>query len=80
LAILRKPYLKDCIKILKNTNPDYQWIKLEKSNFGLPKDLYICVTYYPPVESSYTKKLQIDILDSIIREGHGYIWKYMVIS
>jgi hypothetical protein len=34
LAILRKPYLKDCVKILKNTNPDYQWIKLEKSNFG----------------------------------------------
>jgi hypothetical protein len=43
LAILRKPYLKDCVKILKNTNPDYQWIKLEKSNFGFPKDLYIFI-------------------------------------
>jgi hypothetical protein len=53
LAILR--YLKDCVKILKNTNPDYQWIKLEKSNFGFPKDLYICVTYYPLVESSCEK-------------------------
>ena len=36
LAILRKPCLKDCVKILKNANPDYQWIKLEKINFGFP--------------------------------------------
>jgi hypothetical protein len=28
LAILRKPYLKNHVKILKNTNSAYQWIKL----------------------------------------------------
>ena len=30
LAILRKPEIKNQVKILKNSNPDYQWIKLEK--------------------------------------------------
>ena len=72
LTFLRKPYLKDCVTILKNTNSDYQWIKLEKSNFGFPKDLYICVTYYPPAEFSYTKKFQIDILDSIEKDMATY--------
>ena len=68
LAILRKPFLKDHVKILKNNNPDYQWIRLEKSHFGFPKDLYICVVYFPPTESSYTKKLDVDIFESIEKD------------
>lgn len=41
IAILRKPHVKDHVKILTNTNPDYQWIKLSKDFFGFQKDIYI---------------------------------------
>lgn len=65
LAILRKPEIKRYVKILKNTNPDYQWVKLDKEFFGLKKDLYICLVYYPPSGSTYTQGLDKDILDCI---------------
>jgi hypothetical protein len=68
LAILRKPYLKNHVKILKNTNSDYQWIKLDKTFFGFQKDIYICVVYFPPSISSYTKDLDVHILDSIEKD------------
>jgi hypothetical protein len=42
LAILTKSHIRPHVKIQKNTNPDFQWIKLEKSFFGFLKDLYIC--------------------------------------
>lgn len=72
IAILRKPSLKTHVKILKNTNPDYQWIKLEKDFFGFQKDFFICVVYYPPSPSSYTKKLENDILDGIEKDLSSY--------
>jgi hypothetical protein len=56
LAILRKLNPKNHVKILKNTNPDYQWIKLEKDYFRFQRDLFICVVYYPPCLSTYTTK------------------------
>jgi hypothetical protein len=39
-----KPY----VKILKNTSPEFQWVKLERDFFGFSDDLYICLVYYPP--------------------------------
>ena len=72
LAILRKPYLKDHVKILKNNNPDYQWVKLEKSFFGFAKDLYICVVYFPPSESSYTKRFEIELFETIEKDMVNY--------
>jgi len=68
LAILRKPNLKNHVKILKNTNPDYQWIKLEKDYFGFQRDLFICVVYYPPCLSTYANKLECNILDEVEKE------------
>jgi hypothetical protein len=53
------------VKILKNTNVDYQRVKLEKTFFGFKKDLFICVTYNPPISSKYTQELKHDILDCI---------------
>jgi len=39
-----KNKLKPYIKIMNNTNPDYQWVKLEKNHFGFSEDLYLlCV-------------------------------------
>ena len=68
LAILRKDHVKSHVKILTNTNPDYQWIKLEKQFFGFTSDLYICLVYNPPSVSSYSKKTQIDIIDCLEKD------------
>ncbi|CAG2212132.1 unnamed protein product [Mytilus edulis] len=65
IAILRKPHIKDHVKILKNSNTDYQWVKLEKKFFGFHRDLYICVIYYPPVTSTYTKKGGIELFECL---------------
>jgi hypothetical protein len=35
LAILTKSHIRPHVKIQKNTNPDFQWIKLEKSFLDL---------------------------------------------
>ena len=56
------------MKILKNTNVDYQRVKLEKTFFGFKKDLFICVTYNPPISSKYTQELKHDILDCIEKD------------
>lgn len=72
LAILYKEGIKNHIKILPNSNPDYQWIKLEKTFFGFQKDLYICLAYFPPSMSSYTQKLEFDLLDCIEKDIVGF--------
>ena len=63
---------KDFPHVYKFGIPDYQWIKLTKSFFGFPKDLFICVVYYPPAGSSYTKKLDTNILNSIEKDMVSY--------
>jgi hypothetical protein len=68
IAILIKSYIKPHVKILKNTNVDYQRVKLEKTFFGFKKDLFICVTYNPPISSKYTQELKHDILDCIEKD------------
>ena len=78
LAILTKSHIRPHVKIQKNTNPDFQWIKLEKSFFGFLKDLYICLVYNPPMTSSYTQGLNHDILECIENETVEY--RNMVIS
>jgi hypothetical protein len=60
------------VKILKNTNVDYQWVKLEKTFFGLKKDLFICVIYNPPISSKYTRELKHDVLDCIEKDITHY--------
>jgi len=68
LAILCKPTIKPYVKILKNSTPDLQWVKLEKSFFGFDKDLYLCLIYNPHEVSSYSKGLDHDILGNVERD------------
>ncbi|XP_063442678.1 uncharacterized protein LOC134722974 [Mytilus trossulus] len=65
LAVLIKDKLKPYIKMLNNTNPDYQWVLLQKNYFGFTEDLNICLVYFPPSCSAYTQRLDQDILDCI---------------
>lgn len=68
LAVLRKPHVQNHVKILKNSNPDYQWIKLDKNCFGFQKDILICALYYPPITSSYSKKFYLNQLFDCIEK------------
>lgn len=36
------------------------WLKLDKTFFGLHDNLYVCVTYLPPDNSTYSRKNEID--------------------
>ena len=72
IAIIIKSYIKPHVKILKNTNVDYQRVKLEKTFFGFKKDLFICVTYNPPISSKYTQELKHDVLDCIEKDITHY--------
>jgi hypothetical protein len=49
------------LKFKKNSNPNYQWVKLEKDFFGFKTDLFICCVYDPASNSSYSKELEKEI-------------------
>lgn len=75
LAVLCKHEIRPYIKILKNTNPNYQWVKLEKQFFGFNDDLFVCCVYDPPETSSYTKGLDHGILE-IVEKDISYYQNY----
>lgn len=72
LGILTKMEIRPYVKILQNKSKEYQWVKLEKDFFNLKNDLYICLAYIPPVNSSYSKNITTDILDNIERDVDIY--------
>jgi uncharacterized protein YwgA len=53
-------------------NNNYIWLKLCKSFFGLKDDIYICFIYNPSEYSSYSRKLQDDILELIEKDISKY--------
>ena len=73
LGILIKNSIRQGVKILTNTNKDYQWLKLDKSFFNFMKDIFLCLAYIIPSNSSYAKQSSEDILDSIEKD---IIYKY----
>ena len=72
LGIFRRTSLKDHIKIIPGLSKDFQWIKFEKQFFCLQNDIYLCAAYLPPANSSYTKKLDFDIIDQIEKDIVSY--------
>ena len=65
LGIFIKTTIKPYVSVLPNTNKDFQCVKLDKALFHLDRDLYMCLIYYPPSQSSYTRSLSVDILQSL---------------
>ena len=62
LLLLYKTCLKKGIKIIDNKHQDKLWIKLDKTFFKLPNDLFICFVYISPATSQYLKKLPLDMI------------------
>lgn len=67
LAVLTKRHVRDGVKILPIRNTNFHWIKLEKDFFNLDKDIYICIIYFPPHNSSYmlNSDLETEILEQL---------------
>ena len=72
LAVLIKSHIRPHVSTLKNTSKCFQWLRFEKPFFNFKRDLYICLAYIPPSQSSYTQNLPMDLLDSLDKEISYY--------
>jgi len=72
IAILVKPQLRKGIKFLPLAHKDYIWIKLDKTFFGREQDVYLCAAYVPPPNSTYSQRLEMNILDAIESDIYKY--------
>jgi len=67
------------VKFLEHASNDYIWIQLSKSFFGLNSDIYICFIYDPPEGTSFTKKLNYNILELVENDVIKYSEKGHII-
>lgn len=65
LAVLRKDNIKNHVKILPNDHTEIQWIKVEKDYFGFSSDICICLVCNPPSISTFSTKIDEDILEKV---------------
>ncbi len=49
------------MKILETGDPEILWVKLDKSFFHLEEDLFVGFVYVPPNDSSYLRKMGLDL-------------------
>ena len=62
ILIYIKPEIRKGVKVLPETNSEYRWLKLERSFFKSPYDIYVLVTYIS--NGSYANKSE-DIFELI---------------
>ena len=65
IIILYNKYLHNDITIYDKNTENMLWIKINKTNINLDKDLYIAAIYNSPNNSSYTKKETTDFFSWI---------------
>ena len=65
ITILLKPNLRQGIKFTHAQNNDFVWLELDPHFFGLKQTIFICYAYDPPQESTYSKRMDQNILDRI---------------
>ena len=54
LAVGIKTALLKGVSFLPITNSEYMWLKLNKTFFGIPQDIYLCSVYISPQGSSFS--------------------------
>ena len=72
LIIYVKNDIRKGVKFLEHLNEDYVWLKMDKTFFGLDRDLYLCMLYIPPVSSTYYQKREHDTLSFIESDIQKY--------
>ena len=65
LMILYNTEVSRGISFLKNTNSEFQWLKLSKTFFTFENDLYICFAYIAPEHSSYVVRHNLEVLTQL---------------
>jgi hypothetical protein len=68
LAVMIKNKLKPYIKMVNNTNPDYQWVKLKEKSFLFLRGYLYLLCVLSPSCSANTQSLKHDILDCIEKD------------
>jgi hypothetical protein len=74
-VFIRKSLRKLGIKVVEQS-PDFVWLKVCKGPFQLSHDIYICVAYIPPCDSSYLAGLDVDLLEQV----HNSVSKYTTLG
>lgn len=54
------------------TSKDYQWLQLDRNLFNFSKNIFVCLAYIIPANSSYVQQCDEDILDQIERDMIGF--------
>ena len=65
IVIYYKNDLRPGIQFLMNTSIDYVWLKFNKSFFNMAEDVFMCVMYIPPENSSYYKTRDVETFNAI---------------
>lgn len=60
------------IKFLNHTTNDFIWLKLCKDFFNNPHDIFLCFLYAPPENSTYSKRIDYDILELVEKDITKY--------
>lgn len=63
VAALIRNEIKGHVEIISSGSPNIIWLKLQKLFFGLDSDIFIAVTYLPPLQSQ--KKSGDDVLNTL---------------
>ena len=79
LGLLTKQEIKEGVTILQSRSTEMLWIKLDKSFFKLKNNLFICVTYLPPKNSTCTQRLDFDIFNRLEQDIIKYLEQGKVI-
>jgi len=48
------------------------WLKLDHDLFGFSRDVYVCITYLPPDNSTYSKRLEINCVDILEKDIQNF--------
>jgi hypothetical protein len=72
IAILYRQQLRPGLKFLEHRNNDYIWMQMCREYFGLDEDVFVCVAYIPPDNSSYCKARNDDTLQYIENDVAKY--------
>lgn len=72
VGFLVKKEIRRGVKFITGATNDIIWLCLKKDFFNLPKDIYIACIYIPPVNSTYSQKLNYKPYEIIEKEVEKY--------
>ena len=73
LAIYIRSNIADGISVIKTDSDDIIWLQLSKVFFGFDKDIYCCLCYAVPIDSSRQDLITEDIFDRILDDISRFI-------